>query len=124
LENFADGDTNCFDRSRGGFSQEVLELGKGLFDRVSGQVSIRQEEELGSCRANELTHGFAFVAAEIVHDHDIAGTKRGKENLLHIEPKAVAIDRSLEKPWRIDPIMGAMPPGRSWSSSGRAEPWQ
>ena len=32
---------------------------------------FRQEKEL------ELAHGFALVAAEIVHDDDVAGPKRG-----------------------------------------------
>src|SRR3954454_3379024 len=35
-----------------------------------------------------------FVAAEIVHDDDIAGTKDGQNNLLDIGAKAHAVDRS------------------------------
>jgi hypothetical protein len=34
LEDLADGDTNCFDRSRGSFAEEMLELGEDLFDGV------------------------------------------------------------------------------------------
>jgi len=51
-----------------------------------------------------LAHELAFVAAEIVHDHDVAGTKRRDKDLLHVEAEAVAVDRALEKPWRLDPI--------------------
>jgi hypothetical protein len=105
VKNFADDGANGFDGSRGGLSQEVLELGEDLFDRVQVGGVFRQEEELGAHRADELTYGFAFVAAEIVHDHNIAGTKRGEENLLDVEPKTVAIDRAFEKPRRIDPVM-------------------
>jgi hypothetical protein len=105
LDNLPDGGTDGFDSSAGGFSQEVLELGEELFDRIQIGGVFRQEEELGPYRANELTHGFAFVAAEIVHDHDIAGLQRRKENLLHIELKAVAIDRPLDEPRRVDPVM-------------------
>ena len=55
--------------------------------------------------ANELTHGFASVAAEIVQDNDIAGAKRRQKNLRHVGPKALAVDRPLDKPRRIDPVM-------------------
>jgi hypothetical protein len=53
-------------------------------------------EELGTGRTNELAHGFAFVAAEIVHDHDIAGAKRGGEDLLDIGREALTVDRTVE----------------------------
>lgn len=41
------------------------------------------------------------MVAEIVHDHDIAGTKGRQENLLDVGPEALAIDRSLDEPWRL-----------------------
>src|SRR2546430_14421807 len=65
LENFADGEANSFDRSGGKFSQEVLELGEDLLDGVQVGRVFGQEEELGACRTDELTHDFASVAAEI-----------------------------------------------------------
>ena len=45
------------------------------------------------------------MTAEIVHDHDVTGTKRRQKNLLDVETKALAIDRPLNEPRRIDPIM-------------------
>jgi hypothetical protein len=36
------------------------------------------------------------VTAEIVHDHGVAGTKRGDENLLDIGPEALAVDGTVE----------------------------
>jgi hypothetical protein len=45
------------------------------------------------------------VAAEVVQDDDIAGPKDGQENFLDIGPKAHAIHRSLNEPWRTDPVM-------------------
>jgi hypothetical protein len=63
------------------------------------------------------------MAAEIVHDDDVAGPERRKEDLLDIEAETVAVDWPLEKPWRLDAVM-ARRPGRSWSSSGRVEPWR
>ena len=83
-----------------------------------------QEEELGSCGADELTHDFASVAGQIIDHDDVAGTKRREENFLHVEAKAVAVDRALDKPRCLDPVMAQGAPGRSWSSSGRVEPWR
>jgi hypothetical protein len=68
-------------------------------------VSILQEEQLGRGGADELAHGFASVAANIVEDDDIAGTRSRQENLLDTDPEAHAIDRSLNEPRRIDPAM-------------------
>jgi len=39
-------------------------FGEDLFDGVQVGWLFWQEEELGSHRANELTHGFAFMAGE------------------------------------------------------------
>jgi hypothetical protein len=36
------------------------------------------------------------VTAEIVHDYDIAGTKRGNEDLLDIGPEALIVDWAVE----------------------------
>ena len=81
---------------RGGLAQEVFDLGDDLLDRVQVRRVFRQEEELGAGGANELAHGFGFVAAEIVHDDDVAGMKRGSEDLLDIGPEALAIDWAVE----------------------------
>jgi hypothetical protein len=45
------------------------------------------------------------MAAEVIQDDDTAGPKDGQKNLLDIGAKACAIDRPLDEPWRIDPIM-------------------
>ena len=45
------------------------------------------------------------------------GRSHRQENLRHIGPKALGVDRPLNKPRRIDPVVGAMSPGRSWSSA-------
>ena len=44
------------------------------------------------------------------------GRSHRQENLRHIGPKALGVDRPLSKPRRIGPVVGAMSPGRSWSS--------
>ena len=75
-----------------------------------------------------MTHDFASVAAEIVHDDDVAGAKRREENLLHVEAKAVAVDWALDKPWRLDPVMaqgcqkGHSLPAAVWNLGGEPAP--
>jgi hypothetical protein len=36
------------------------------------------------------------VTAEIVHDHDVAGVKRGDKDLFDIGPEALAVDGTVE----------------------------
>jgi hypothetical protein len=125
LESLADSEANGFDRSGSRFSEQVFELGKDLFDGVQVGGVFGQEEEFGSCGSDELTHDSASVTAEIVHDHDIAGTQRRKQDLLDIEAETLAIDRALEKPWRLDPVMaqggqeGHGLPAAVWNFDGK-----
>jgi hypothetical protein len=46
-----------------------------------------------------------FVAAEIVQDDDIAGREGRVENLLDVEEEGLAVDRPVDHPRRIDPVM-------------------
>jgi hypothetical protein len=39
---------------------------------------------------------FGFVTTEIFHDHDVAGAKRGDEDLLDIDPEALTVDWTVE----------------------------
>jgi hypothetical protein len=50
-------------------------------------------------------HGFGFVAAEIVHDDDVAGTKRGNEDLFDVGPETLTVDGTVKQPWCVDPVM-------------------
>lgn len=47
----------------------------------------------------------AFVAPEIVHDDDIAGLEGGHEKLFDPCGEALAVDRSIEHAWCIDPVV-------------------
>ncbi len=67
--------------------------------RVGG--ILWQEEQPGSGAPN----GLALVGAEIVHDDDIAGPERGHEDFLHIDTEALAVDRPVEMPGCLDPLM-------------------
>jgi hypothetical protein len=86
------------------------------------QKGSRQEEELGAGRADELAYRSGFVTDEIVHDHDVAGMKRGDEDLsssvLKLSP-SMGPSNSMER----RSGHGVARPGRSWSSSTRAGPW-
>src|ERR1700694_1876832 len=96
LGGFADCNAEGCGRARGVLAQQVLELGEDLFDRVQVRRVFRQEEELGPGCADELAHRFGFVTTEIFHDHDVAGAKRGDEDLLDIDPEALTVDWTVE----------------------------
>src|SRR5258708_9982251 len=104
-EDFADRGADGFDGARGDLAQEVLDLGEDLLDRVQVRRVFRQEEELGAGGADELAYGFGFVTSEGVHDYDVAGMKRGYEDLFDIGPEALTVDGTVEYPWSVDPVM-------------------
>lgn len=101
----ADCGADGVDGSRGSFAEQVLELCKDLFDRVQVGRVFWQKEEFGADRTDELANCFAPMAAEVIQDDDIAGSKDGQKNLLDIGAKADAIDRPLDEPWCIYPVM-------------------
>ena len=68
-------------------------------------MSFWQEQELGPGGANEPADGFALVTAKIVNDHDVARAERRDEDLFDIDLEGLTIDRPLEEPWRINPIV-------------------
>src|SRR6266699_1924385 len=105
LEQLADCRAEGLNGARRAFSQQVFELGKDLFDGVQVRRVFRQEEQLGAGRANELAHGFAFVAAEIVDDDDVVGLQGGDEDLLDVGPEALPVDWAVKNPWSLDPVV-------------------
>jgi hypothetical protein len=70
----------------------------------SSPASKAAGKELRVRRADRFANGFAFVAAEIVHDDDVARQKRWHEDLLDIRQEASAIDRTVKDARRIDPV--------------------
>ena len=95
----------CFDGSFGSFSQEQLELGKDLFDRVQVGRVWRQEQEFCAGSADCFADGLAFMAPQIVHDDDVSGRERRHEELLDIGGKAHAVDRTVQHTWGVDPVV-------------------
>lgn len=84
------------DRSLLCMAHPVLDLGEGLFDRIEVGGIGRQEPEPCAGRCDDLTDGRRFVAAEIVHDDNVARLEDRHELLLDIGAEALAIDRPVE----------------------------
>jgi hypothetical protein len=82
----------------------MLDLGKGLLDRIEVRGIGRQKQEPGSGLPDRLPYGVALMAAEIVHDHDVAGLKNGRQLLLGVRQKACAVDRPVEDARRGEPV--------------------
>jgi len=87
------------------FAEQGFELGEDLLDRVEiGRVG-RQENEPGPGAADGAAYGVASVAAEIVHDNDVARSERWHQDLLGVGEETHAIDRAVEHARRGDPIV-------------------
>ena len=76
-----------------GFAQERLELGEEQLDGIEIRGVRRQVEQLGSCCFDRLAHALDLVSGKIIHDDDIARSKRGGQALLDIG----AEDRSVHR---------------------------
>jgi hypothetical protein len=79
------------------------------FAKTCSRVQIgrvfRQEEQPRASRSNRSANGFVFVAAEIVHHHQITNFERGHQYPLDIDREAFAVDRAVEDPWGFDAVM-------------------
>src|SRR6185312_3300574 len=64
----------------------------------------RQEEEFGAGAAYRLAHGLPFVAAQIVHDDDVARREGWNEELFDIGQEASPIDGAVDDAGRLDPV--------------------
>lgn len=87
-----------------GLAHPMLDLGEGLLDRVEVGRIGRQEPEPGTGGLDGLANGCGLVAAEIVHDDDIARFQHRHELLLDIGAEALTIDRPVEHARRRQPV--------------------
>jgi hypothetical protein len=92
------------DGPRLGHSHEMLELGEELLDGVEVRAVGRQKEHVGSRLANGASRCPAFVAAEIVEDHDIPFGEGRSQYLLDVESEEFAVDGAIDDPRGIDAI--------------------
>ena len=84
------------DRAFRRVTEEGLELGEDLFNRVEiGRIG-GQEAERGPRPLDSGPHGGPLVATEIVQDDDITGRQRGEKALFYISKEARAVDRAVE----------------------------
>jgi hypothetical protein len=109
IEQGADALPGCFYSSLRSFSEQRFQLGEHLLDGIEIGTIRRQEEKVRADSADGPAHGVALVAAEIVHDDDVAGLERWYEELLDIGFEAFAVDGSIKDARRVDPVV---PQGR------------
>jgi len=88
-----------------GLSEQCLELGEDHFDGVQVGRVRRQEQEMRARVADELAGRLAFVAAEVVGDHDVAGGQGRDQALVHPGGEAVAVDRPVQDEGCDDAVM-------------------
>lgn len=75
----------------------MLDLGEGLFDRIEVRRVWRQIPKPCAGCFDQAAQGSRFVAAEIVHDHDVARLELRHEKLLNIGTEALAVDWTVEQ---------------------------
>lgn len=83
----------------------MLDLGEELFDWIEIRGIFGEEKEPGTGCADGLANSFALVAAQIVHDHDIAGLKGRHKHLFDIDEEAFAVDGAVEQPRCLDAVV-------------------
>src|SRR6516162_6227802 len=104
VEECADAAPGGLGGARIGFAQQGLELGEDLLDRVEVGRVTRQEEQLGAHAADQLANRLALVAAEVVHDDNVAGAEGGDQELFDVSAEAGAVDRPVDDAGGGDPV--------------------
>ena len=80
----------------GRVTQQSFELGEDLLNGIEIRGVGRQEAERGSHPLQGRPHGRTLVAAQVVHNDDIARGERRQQTLFDIGQKAGAIQRAVE----------------------------
>ena len=81
-----------FDGALVGFAKQGLELGKDHLDRVQIRAAGRQEQQMCPGLSDELAGRLALVAAEVVGNHDVAGSESWHKALADPGGEAVTVD--------------------------------
>jgi len=74
----------------------VFDFGEGLLDRIEVGRIGRQIPQPRPGSVDEAAQRGRLVAAEIIHDDDVAGLEDWNELLFDISSKAFAVDRTVE----------------------------
>src|SRR3546814_13281453 len=79
-----------------GGSHPVFDHGECLLDGIEIGRVWRQEPEAGAGGADRIAYELGLVAAEIVHEDDIARLEAGEPLMANIGQEAFAGDRTVE----------------------------
>ena len=106
-----------------GHAHPMLDLGEGLLDRIEVRRIGRQVPEPGTGSPDDLSQHGRLVAAEVVHDDDVARLENGNQLLLDIGSEALAVDRTIEHARSCEAVAaqraeeGQRPPVAMWGIS-------
>jgi hypothetical protein len=101
----SDGGANRFLATGSSLPKQVLEFGEDLLDRVQVGGVFWEQEQPAAGFSDGLADRRAFVAAEVVHDHQVAGLERRYQNLFDISAEPLCVDRTIQQPGRLDAVM-------------------
>ena len=85
-------------------SQECLEFGERLLDRVQVGTVGRQIEQLGTGRPDRSPYGRVLMATEVVHHHDVAWPQGWDQELHHPGEETLGVDGAIQDARRGNPI--------------------
>lgn len=88
-ENAADEAPERLDGSDFGLSEDLLEFGEGHLDRV--KIRGGRQERHPRTGPSDKAGGFAFMARQIVEDHDVSGAQDRNKDLFDVSD-AIARD--------------------------------
>ena len=92
----ADPPPGRFNGAFGRVAEQSFELGEDLFNRVEVGGVGWQEAQRGPHPLNGGPHGGTLVAAQIIHNDDIARRERWQQTLFDRGQEAGTIDRAIE----------------------------
>ena len=104
FEEAGDGGLDLLEAAGVGLSQQRLELGERLFDRVQVRTVGRQIEQLGAHRADRSADRWVLMAGQIVHDHDVAWSEGWDQELLQPGEETLGVDRAIQDAGRDDAV--------------------
>lgn len=102
IEQVANRVPEVIDGSLGGFSEERLEFGEYLFDRVEVGRIGRQVNQTGANRFDGLADALDLVGREVVHDDNISSFQGRGEHLFDISLEGNPVHRAVDDQGRGD----------------------
>src|ERR1044072_6480570 len=99
----ADSVPECFLGAGGGFSEQFLQLGKEVLDRVEIGGGGRKVKQAGPRGPDRLAHAGYFGWAQVVHAHRITWLQLRREHLLDVGAERLARHGAIQHEGRDDP---------------------